>query len=203
MKKIFIAIAAVAAMTLASCGGQTAQGGENDTIDTVVVEESNVEEAQAEAEAIISELAADEDATTLAEKAAKAKAYIEQLIKNGDVEAAKAYASKIKQFVEENKAKFDNLKDGTTTITELINGVTTLPTNIKETAEAAAEAVNADANAAKEAVKAAAEAKANEVVEETKAAAEAKANEAVDKAASKANEAINKAAEDAKKKLGF
>ncbi len=222
MKKIFIAIAAVAAMTFASCGNQTAQGEGTDSvaIDTTVVEETGVAEAQTEAEAVVAGLAEQLNANNaegLAQKVEAAKAYVQELVNSGKLEAAKVYAEKIQAFVDENKEKLDAITSGNSTISELISTVTALPSSASEAVSGAAESAEGAANSAVDAAKSAVEsgksavndakdaakAKANEVVNEAKTAAENKANEAVNDAKAKTNEAIDKAANEAKKKLGF
>ena len=214
MKKIFIAIIAVAAMSFASCGNSTKQGGENDTIDTAVVEEDGVAEAQTKAEEIVAGLMEKleaNDATSLSEKVAEAKAYVEELIGQGKLEAAKIYAEKIQGFIDANKDKLEAISaNGTETISSLLSAVTALPTSASEALNGAAEAATESANEAVENVKDAAanavnnaksavEDKANEAVENAKS----KANEAVENAKSKAGEAVDNAAKDVKKSLGL
>lgn len=231
MKKIFIAIAALAAITFASsCNGTTGQGGENDStaIDTVVVEETNVVEAQEKADALISDITQKVQAgntQNIVSKIEEAAIYIQELVKDGDKEAVKAYIEKLKAFAEANKEKLEGISTGNTNVEELINGVINNPQSLDETITKAAEAIGMDAEAAKQAAqdaaksisesaKAKAEEKANEAVNAAKAKAEEKVNTAVEDAKNKAYEkgkeagenakkALNNAADEAKKKLGF
>ena len=231
MKKIFIAIAAITAMSFASsCNGTTGQGGENDSIaiDTIVVEETNVVEAQEKADALISDIAEKVQAgnsQSIASKIEEAAAYIQELAQNGDKEAVKVFVSKLKEYAEANKDKLNQLSSQSTTITELINGVVNNTQNLDETISKAAEAIGMDAETAKkaaqdaaksisESAKAKVEEKANEAVNAAKSKAEEKVNATVEDAKSKtyekgkeagenAKKALNNAAEEAKKKLGF
>ena len=216
MKKIFIAIAAVAAMTLASCGGQTAQGGDNDStaIDSTVVEETGVNEAVTEAEAVVSSLADQLKAGNsegLQSKIEEIKAYITELANNGKLEAAQAYAEKVQKFLDENKAQIDEYTNGAAS---KVAAALASAGGIKEVASSLLNDVNTKANDAVEDAKNTA----TKAVEDAKAAAEAKANEAVENAKSKAyeegkkageaakakvNEAVDKAANDLKKNLGI
>lgn len=201
MKKIFISIAALAAMTFTSCGNQTAQGGDNDSIDTVVVEETGVKDAQAEAETIVSSLA-DQlkagNAEGIQAKIEEVKAYIAELLNNDKLEAATAYASQIQKFLDENKDKLDEYTNGTAS---KLSDALSKAGGLENVASGLLEAVSGKANEAADAAKSAIEEKANEAVEAAKAKAEEKAKEAVENAKSKAYEEGKKAGEDAKAKV--
>lgn len=226
MKKIFIAIAALAAMTFASCGGSTSQaeGADSIAVDSAVVEETNVVEATEQAEALITDLTQKVQAgntNSIVEKVKEAALYVQTLAANGDTEAVKAYTSKLKEFVEANKDKLDQLATEKTTISELITKVASTPAEAENVLNQTAEALGADAetvkeaaNALKDAAKTKVDEKANEAANAAKAKAEEKVNAAVEDAKSKAYEkgkeagenakkALNDAADEAKKKLGF
>lgn len=213
MKKIFIAIAALSVLTFTSCGNSTPQAEENDTIDTVVIEEEKVVEATEEAEAMVSNLSSAVKAgntDAIKSKIEEAKEYIEYLASEGKSEAVKAYVEKLKQFVEANQDKINELTDGTTKISELISGISALPTSAQELINSAAEAASSEKDAAVEAGKSAIDnakeevkSKVEEKINEAKDEAKSKAYEAGKKAGEDAKKALNDAAEEAKKKLGF
>lgn len=215
MKKIFFAMAALAAMTFTACGNQTAQGDENDSIpaDSVVLEEEGVAEATEAATTAITALADQlkvEDTASLTAKIEEIKTYVQNLIQSGKLEAAKVYVEKVQNFISENEEKLSALNIDGTPVKDLLSKVTALadaPELLNDAADAAAagkEAVESAVEDAKsktnDAVEAA-KAKAQEKVDAAKAEAAAKANEAVESAKSKAYEAGKKAGEDAKKAL--
>lgn len=204
MKKLFSLVAVAAAISFASCGGNTkGNTAEEDSllIDTVaVLDQTTAIENVAE---VLTQKLAEKDPAGIQAVVEEVKEQVEALVATGDVEAAAKYASKIQEFVDANKAKLEEISEGKTTIEELINAVKELPTTVEQTTDAAVEAVKADANAAAESVKAAAEQKANEAVEEAQTKANEKIDEAATKAAEKANAAINDAAAKAKSKLGL
>lgn len=212
MKKIFIAIAAVAAMTFASCGGNTTQGGENDSIpaDSVVLEEVGVADAEANAEAAISSLADKlkvSDVDGITKKIAEVQAYIQELINTGKLAAANVYVEKLQSFINENEEKLSALSaDGTNSVKDLLGKVTALTSGAESLAGNVQEAADGAKAAVDDAVENA-KAKAQEKVEEAKAKAEEKAAQAVEDAKAKAQEAgkkaIDDAANEAKKKLGL
>lgn len=198
MKKLFTTMMAVAAISFASCGGNT----KTETVDT----DSTAVEAVAEEEVVA---AVDEIATALEsgdEAVVKTNVEtltqkIQALIEKGDVEAAKAYALKLQEWYQNNKEKVDALAQNGTTIEQLINAAVALPTTVTGAAQEVVDAAKADAETVKEAAKAAAEQKAEEAKEAAKAKVEEEVNKATQKAADKANEAVNDAAKKAANKL--
>lgn len=216
MKKIFFAMAALAAMTFTACGNQTAQGDENDSIpaDSVVLEEEGVAEATEAATTAITALADQlktEDTASLTAKIEEIKTYVQNLIQSGKLEAAKVYVEKVQNFISENEEKLSALNIDGTPVKDLLSKVTALadaPELLNDAADAAAAAGKEAVESAVEDAKSktndaveAAKAKAQEKVDAAKAEAAAKANEAVESAKSKAYEAGKKAGEDAKKAL--
>lgn len=203
MKKIFIAVMAIAAITFSSCNNGASKSdccGENDSTccDSITVEEPGV----AEAKEVVQEISAalqSGNAEQTQTAIAKVQEYVKQLIENGDAEKAAQYASQVKAFVEEHQAELKNIAAGNETLGNLINTVVALPT----TADAAAQALAGDASALKDAVNA----QASDAVEDLKSAAKEKAEEKVqevkDKAKEKANKAVDDAVNDLKGKLGI
>ncbi len=222
MKKTIIMAAAIA-LTLASCGSKTQSNAAG--ADSAAVE--NVETAAGEAEDA-AETALSEDSKATVEnlgaelkKAIEAKdskaaittlANLQTVYKNlvaaGKLDEAKAYGESIKQLVSENADAIKNVANGNVTISQLVEGVTNLPTSASTTAEQAKAAIGSDivnlasptiakgetavktAEAAAEIVKNAPEA--------VKTAAASAASQAVTGAKEKANEAVSNAKETAK-----
>ena len=201
MKKILLAVMAVAAIGFTSCGNKTQQA---ETVDSVAIVDSLAgAAAQADIDAI-SALLNGGDATKLQEALAAVKEKIATLIKENP-EVAKEYVAKVQTFLKDNADKVkavvgDNaaVQTAVSAITEtepadIVNGfLTSVGDAATEVKDAAVDAANQQVDAAKQAV----EDKANEVKDA--------ANDAVDKAAKqKANDAIDNAAKDVKKGLGL
>ena len=210
MKKLFVMVCAVAAMALTSCNsGQTNAGADADSTNVEATED--IESAVKEEIAGIAESVEAGDQEAIQTKIEAIKAKVQSLIDEGKLEEAQKYAEKFKVFLEENQEKIAAVSPA---LGELASTVSSNATGI---VSAAAAALDATANGAKdaatdianEAVDAAnakvdeAKEAVNNKVEETKAAANAKAQEAVDGAKQKANEAIDKAANDLKSKIGL
>lgn len=199
MKKIFVAIMAIAAVAFSSCTNFSEKTEETTCDSTEVVVEEN-EEAIAQLDELVTELADGveaEDANAVKGSIDYLKAKIQEFINAGDQATAQKYIDALKNCIENNKAKIAAISPelataAETTVSDVVAKIAGVP------AEVANEATEAAAEVANEA-KAAAEAK----VEETKAAAVEKANEAIDEQKAKANEAIDKAAKDLKGKLGL
>ena len=184
---------AVAAVSLASCGGRTLSTAEPDS------------------------LCCEQD--TCIEKCAKGQAN-EVVALLGDTESAETYTALISNFIADNATKLQEI-GASETIQSALSQVEGLPDDIIATATEAVTGVKSAAltsalsaiakgESVMDAVKAAAEevvAKGTEVADDAKAAAEA-APDAVKEAAKKqANDAVNKAIDDAaaaaKKELGL
>ena len=204
MKKILLAVMAVAAIGFTSCGNKTQQA---ETVDSVAIVDSLAgAAAQADIDAI-SALLNGGDATKLQEALAAVKEKIATLIKENP-EVAKEYVAKVQTFLKDNADKVkavvgDNaaVQTAVSAITEtepadIVNGfLTSVGDAATEAKDAAVDAANQQVDAAKQAV----EDKANEV----KDAADKKVQEAKDAAKQKANDAIDNAAKDVKKGLGL
>ena len=204
MKKILLAVMAVAAIGFTSCGNKTQQA---ETVDSVAIVDSLAgAAAQADIDAI-SALLNGGDATKLQEALAAVKEKIATLIKENP-EVAKEYVAKVQTFLKDNADKVkavvgDNaaVQTAVSAITEtepadIVNGfLTSVGDAATEVKDAAVDAANQQVDAAKQAV----EDKANEV----KDAADKKVQETKDAAKQKANDAIDNAAKDVKKGLGL
>lgn len=192
MKKLLLMVAAVAAMTFASCDN-TANKTEQ-TPDSVAT--FNVEQFD-------SALANVTDSAAVVDLLNNANAEVQKLVEAGKNDEAQSLLAQIKEIVNKNTEKLTAIVPS---IGTLVDQVVALPEGVKDVVENAGDSL-----------KDAAAEKANEVVEGAKAAANEaadkaidKANEAADKAADKASEAANKAADkakdaakDAAKKIGL
>ena len=204
MKKILLAVMAVAAIGFTSCGNKTQQA---EAVDSVAIVDSLASAAaQADIDAI-SALLNGGDATKLQEALAAVKEKIATLIKENP-EVAKEYVAKVQTFLKDNADKVkavvgDNaaVQTAVSAITEtepadIVNGfLTSVGDAATEVKDATVDAANQQVDAAKQAV----EDKANEV----KDAADKKVQETKDAAKQKANDAIDNAAKDVKKGLGL
>ena len=192
MKKLLLMVAAVAAMTFASCDN-TANKTEQ-TTDSLAA--FNVEQFD-------SALANATDSAAVVDLLNNANAEVQKLVEAGKNDEAQSLLAQIKEIVNKNTEKLTAIVPS---IGTLVDQVVALPEGVKDVVENAGDSL-----------KDAATEKANEVVEGAKAAANEaadkaidKANEAADKAADKASEAANKAADkakdaakDAAKKIGL
>lgn len=200
MKKVFL-IAAVIAMTFASCGNKTQGNDSAADSDSVATEQVSNAEAPAADNAALTEdtktaltqLTTDlqnavnaKDSKAAATTLASIQNKYKELLEQGKLEEAKAYGSAIKVFVNKNADNLKNIASGNTTVVDLVNGIANLPTSAETTAEQAKAALNSDATTAKA------------LVEAGKAAAENSAKNAANQAVSDAKNAANKAASDAK-----
>ena len=195
MKKILLAVMAVAAIGFTSCGNKTQQA---EAVDSVAIVDSL---ANAEAQSTIEGLSAlleTGDQTKLQECLAAVKEKIADLIKQNP-EVAKEYVAKVQDFLKENADKVKAVVGDNAAAAAALSAVTevepaTVVSNLigdakdaaVDAAESAKDAAIEKAEAAKDAAVQAAEDKANEV----KDAAKEKANEAVDAAADKAKKAL-------------
>lgn len=197
MKKILLAVMAVAAIGFTSCGNKTQQAdAETVAVDSVAIVDSI---AQGAAQETIDALTADleaNDASKLQATLEGIKAKIAEIVKNNP-EVAKEYVVKVQTFLKENADKVKALVGDNAAVAAALSAVTDIePANVvngllEQVGDAATEAKDAAVDAA------------NQKVEEAKQAAEEKANEAKEAAKQKANEAIDNAAASAKSKLGL
>ena len=204
MKKIILAVMAVAAIGFTSCGNKTQQA---EAVDSVAIIDSLAgAAAQTDIDAI-SALLNGGDATKLGEALAAVKEKIAKLIKENP-EVAKEYVAKVQNFLSENSEKIQAVVGQNETVQIAVNALTEAePDDIikgfltsvgdaaTEVKDAAVDAANEQVDAAKQAV----EDKANEA----KDAADKKVQETKDAAKQKANDAIDNAAKDVKKGLGL
>ena len=197
MKKILLAVMAVAAIGFTSCGNKTQQAdAETAAVDSIAIVDSI---AQGAAQETIDALTADleaNDASKLQATLEGIKAKIAEIVKNNP-EVAKEYVVKVQTFLKENADKVKALVGDNAAVAAALSAVTDIePANVvngllEQVGDAATEAKDAAVDAA------------NQKVEEAKQAAEEKANESKEAAKQKANEAIDNAAASAKSKLGL
>jgi thioesterase domain-containing protein len=198
MKKILLAVMAVAAIGFTSCGGNKTEQGE--AVDSVALIDSLSEEAIQETLDALNGVINAKDADKLKEVLEDSKAKVAELVKQNP-ELAKAYVAKLQKFLKENKDKVSEFAGKTAGTQDAIDAIISdesedgfggLIGALEDKAEAAKD--NAEAAAKKQADDAKAAAK--KQVEDTKAAAKEQANKAIDNAA-------KNAANEAKKSLGL
>ena len=198
MKKILLAVMAVAAIGFTSCGGNKTEQGE--AVDSVALIDSLSEEAIQETLNKLNGVIDAKDANKLKEVLEDSKAKVAELVKQNP-ELAKAYVAKLQKFLKENQSKVSEFAGKVPGTQDAINAIISdeagdglggLIGALEDKAEATKENAEAAANQAKEATKAAAK----KQVEDTKAAAKEQANKAIDNAA-------KNAANEAKKSLGL
>lgn len=198
MKKILLAVMAVAAIGFTSCGGNKTEQGED--VDSVALIDSLSEEAIQETLDALNGVIDAKDADKLKEVLEDSKAKVAELVKQNP-ELAKAYVAKLQKFLKENKDKVSEFAGKTAGTQDAIDAIISdesedgfggLIGALEDKAETAKE--NAEAAAKKQADDAKAAAK--KQVEDTKAAAKEQANKAIDNAA-------KNAANEAKKSLGL
>lgn len=198
MKKILLAVMAVAAIGFTSCGGNKTEQGE--AVDSVALIDSLSEEAIQETLDALNGVIDAKDADKLKEVLEDSKAKVAELVKQNP-ELAKAYVAKLQKFLKENKDKVSEFAGKTAGTQDAIDAIISdesedgfggLIGALEDKAETAKE--NAEAAAKKQADDAKAAAK--KQVEDTKAAAKEQASKAIDNAA-------KNAANDAKKSLGL
>ena len=195
MKKIVLAVMAVAAIGFsASCGNKT-QPAEVEVDSTAIVDSMATAAAQSDVDAI-SGLLDGGDATKLQEALAAVKEKIATLIKENP-EVAKEYVAKVQDFLKENADKVKALVGDNAAVASAVEAVTSIEPD--KVVSGFLNTVDSAATSAKDAAVDAA----NQKVDEAKQAVEDKANEVKDAAKQKANDAIDNAAKDVKKGLGL
>ena len=172
MKKIFLAIMAVATITFSACDGTAKGGSETDSIAAVATEKAN--EAISELSTAIESASAEDAKSVLT----KAKDYITQLQKEGKIEEAKTYLVKVQKYIAENEETINEFAAGNETISNIVATIKAIPADALDVANNIA----ADTEAAVE--------EAKEAVEDAEEKAKEAANEVVDKAAEDAKNAI-------------
>lgn len=155
MKKVFLAVAAVAAITLSSCGGNTSK--------SAVATDSVAEQADSTVAGSATALSDEtnqtittltdqatqalqsKDAKTLTTTLATLQATYKALVNAGKLDEAKAYGQSIKHFLAQNAESIKTVTNGDATIASLVEGIQNLPTTAATTAEEAKQAVKDDA----------------------------------------------------------
>ena len=210
MKKIIFTLAAVAAFSFASCGGnKTEKGGVNDSDSTTVVADATNDPVAAAAQGVTEQLEASvNDPEKLQAAVTAVQATLQQYLADGNKEAVVKYAQLVQNYINGNaavkealtKAKVSLSEDAAaakadvaTNLFETLNGMV----NVAKTSDGAMEKVT---KAATEQVQEAASAAADKAVDATKEAAKNKAKEEVKKGAEKAEKAVKESAEKAKAK---
>lgn len=193
MKKILLAVMAVAAIGFTACGNKAQQG---EATDSTAVE---VNVADEEADAAIAALTSNletKDASKFQQALDAVKAKIAELIKTNP-EAAKQYVAKVQTFLKENADKVKAVVGENAAVASAVSAITDVEPDkvvsglLEQVGDAATEAKDAAVDAA------------NQKVDEAKQAATDKANEVKDAAKEKAAGAIDNAANAAKKGLGL
>ena len=193
MKKILLAVMAVAAIGFTACGNKTQQG---EAVDSMEIAINNANEEADASIAALSEQIEANDANKLQDALATVKEKIAELIKN-DPKAAETYIAKVQDFLKENADKVKAIVGDNAAVAAAVTAITDV-----EPQSIVGNLLNQVGDATVEAKDAAVDA-VNEKVEEGKAAVEEKANEVKEAAKEKANNAINDAANAAKKGLGL
>ena len=193
MKKILLAVMAVAAIGFTACGNKAQQG---EATDSTAVE---VNVADEEADAAIAALTSNletKDASKSQQALDTVKAKIAELIKTNP-EAAKQYVARVQTFLKENADKVKAVVGENAAVAAAVSAITDVEPDkvvnglLEQVGDAATEAKDAAVDAA------------NQKVDEAKQAATDKANEVKDAAKEKAAGAIDNAANAAKKGLGL
>lgn len=210
MKKIIFTLAAVAAFSFASCGGnKTEKGGVNDSDSTTVVADATNDPVAAAAQGVTEQLEASvNDPEKLQAAVTAVQATLQQYLVDGNKEAVVKYAQLVQNYINGNaavkealtKAKVSLSEDAAaakadvaTNLFETLNGMV----NVAKTSDGAMEKVT---KAATEQVQEAASAAADKAVDATKEAAKNKAKEEVKKGAEKAEKAVKESTDKAKEK---
>ena len=195
MKKILLAVMAVAAISFTSCGNKT-QAVAEETVDSAAIVDSLANEAADATIAALSERIEAKDANKLQEVIETIKVKVAELLKTNP-EIAQEYVAKVQNFLKENADKVKAVIGDNAAAAAAIAAITDVEPQsvvnglLETVGQAATDAKDAAVDAA------------NAQVDAAKAAVEEKANEAKDAAKEKANEAIDNAADGAKKALGL
>ena len=195
MKKILLAVMAVAAISFTSCGNKT-QAVAEETVDSAAIVDSLANEAADATIAALSEQIEANDANKLQEVIETIKVKVAELLKTNP-EIAQEYVAKVQNFLKENADKVKAVIGDNAAAAAAIAAITDVEPQsvvnglLETVGQAATDVKDAAVDAA------------NAQVDAAKAAVEEKANEAKDAAKEKANEAIDNAADGAKKALGL
>lgn len=150
MKKIFLAVAVVAATMVASCSGNKdkAENAANDTIEVVEDELVEIDEIdEVDGNSVADNLKSATNADSIASYVQKAKAYAQKLINEGKIDEAKAYLAKIEPMVKEKAPQLASTLDAVKA------GLDKAPAVAKDAADKAVDNAKDKANAAVDAAK--------------------------------------------------
>ncbi len=181
MKKIILAVMAVAAISFTSCGNKTQQAAE--AVDSVAIVDSLAGEAANSSISALAEQLEAGDANKFQEVLTTVKEKIASLIKENP-EIAKEYVVKVQNFLKENADKVKALVGENAAVAAAVSAIT--DADASSMINGLLENVEDAATAAKDSAAAAV----SEKAEEVKDAAKEKANEAIDNAASAAKEKL-------------
>ena len=196
MKKILLAVMAVAAISFTSCGNKANVAQEEVVEDTTAGAGSlAVQAAEATINALTEQIEA-KDAGKLQETIENIKVKVAELIKTNP-ETAKEYVAQVQEFLKNNANKVKAVVGDNAAVTAAMSAI--VNAEPESVVNSLLESVGQAATDAKDAAVDAA----NAQVDAAKDAAKNAANEAKDAAKQKANEAIDNAANDAKKALGL
>lgn len=206
MKKILLALALIATLSLAACKGGDNKAAEEEASTEAVATEATDSITPEEFKAQLDEAVANKDTAAINALIQKSQTTYQKLVAT-DKTAADAYAKAVQEALKANTALSTVIPNAAA----LVDEVVALPSNVKDAAEATGKAIADSAKSAAvntvNAAKDAAAAKANQAVEKARQETVDKANKAVDNAQKKANEAIQKkqqeAANSIKKGLGL
>lgn len=215
MKKVFLMVMAVAALTFTSCGNKTNPNANADSaaVDTTLADSLKSVLDGGDASAIpatfdglksqLAEKLGAKDGEGFTTLLANAKAKIAELVKSNP-EQAKQYVSQLQQYITSHANEIQAITKGNATIAAAVSEVKSLdPENVVKSLSSAAanDAANIGADAANNAknkVEEKVSEKVNaaaEKVEATKNAVQEKASNAANKAAETVSNAANKASE--------
>ena len=190
MKKLVLAVMAVAAIGFTSCGNKTQQAEAVDSVELV-----SEAAATADIDALNWQLQSG-DVSKFQAALDAVKERIATLIKENP-ETAKMYIAKVQDFLKENAEKVKEVVGDNAAVAAAVSAITEVePASV---ISGFLSAVDSTANSAKDAAVDAA----NQAVDDAKQAVEDKANKVKDAAKQKANDAIDNAAKDVKKGIGL
>ena len=182
MKKILLAVMAVAAISFTSCGNKT-QAVAEETVDSAAIVDSLANEAADATIAALSEQIEAKDANKLQEVIETIKVKVAELLKTNP-EIAQEYVAKVQNFLKENADKVKAVIGDNAAAAAAIAAITDVEPQsvvnglLETVGQAATDAKDAAVDAA------------NAQVDAAKAAVEEKANEAIDNAADGAKKAL-------------
>ena len=167
MKKILLAVMAVAAISFTSCGNKTQPVTEEPVDSVAIIAQQAEEEAQATISALTEQLEA-QDASKLQAVLETVKVKVAELIKSNP-EVAKEYVAKVQNFLKENADKVKAIVGDNAAVAAAVSAITEVEP--QSVVNGLLEQVGSAAEGAKDAAK-------------------QKANEAIDNAAQDAKKAL-------------